>query len=65
MLIDHDLELALELGQFVVVGYHTIRREGRHILNDHQAELVTGVIEQVWFDFDLKNKKPLVNAAYE
>lgn len=29
------------------------RGHGRHVLDDHQPQLVTGAVEQAWLDFDL------------
>ncbi len=54
VLVDHGLELPLELGLLGVggpgVGEHAHRR---HVLHDEEAELVAGLVEEVGFDFDM------------
>lgn len=51
MVVDQNLELTSEL--FLLLCVWLPRAEGWHVLNEHNAHLVTSLIEQVRFDFDL------------
>lgn len=53
MLVDHDVELALKLGLLLAVGERDTGRDARHVLDDHEAERVGGIVEQVRLDLDL------------
>lgn len=53
MLVDQDVELALKLCLLRGVGERHTRGHGRHVLDDHEAERVGGVVEQVGLDLDL------------
>jgi hypothetical protein len=66
MLGDHELQLALEFLLLLGIGedgFHRAviesprlgRSQRRHVLDQHQAELVAGLIEQCGLDFDLEN----------
>ena len=54
VLVDHGLELPLELG-LLGVGGPGVGRDAhrRHVLHDEEAELVAGLVEEVWFDLDM------------
>lgn len=51
VVVDQNLELTSEL--FLLLCVWLSRAERWHVLNKHNAHLVTGLIEQVRFDFDL------------
>jgi hypothetical protein len=66
MLSDQELQLALEFLLLLGIGedgFHRAviesprlgRSQRRHVLDQHQAELVAGLIEQCGLDFDLEN----------
>lgn len=54
MFIDEDLELSLEFVLLFRCGRAlAIRGHARHVLDDHQADLVTSLVEQVGLNLDL------------
>ena len=50
-MVDQNLELTSEL--FLLLFIWLSRAERWHVLNEHNAHLVTSLIKQVRFDFDL------------
>lgn len=67
VLADKHFELALELLLLFGIGKNVDYRavfeslslgwsEGWHILDEHEPQLITGLVEQGWFDFDLDVK---------
>lgn len=55
MLMNKNFELALELCLLGRIWWSTaIGHKTGHILNDHQAQLVTSPVEQIRFNFDLQ-----------
>lgn len=59
MVIDQNLKLTSEL--FLLLCIWLPRAERWHVLNEHNAHLVTGLIEQVRFDFDLSGRMQLAS----
>lgn len=53
MLVDEDLELALELSLLIRVGLG-IGRQAGHILEQHDAHFVAGTIEKIGLYLDLR-----------
>lgn len=62
MLVHHDPELTLELLLFLVVRPTPSTQRG-HILNDHKANFIASLVEQVWFDFDLFNRQLAIQTS--
>lgn len=56
MLVDDHLKLPLELGLLLRVGL-AVATSGKtgHVLDNHEAELITSLIKQIRLDFDLYN----------
>lgn len=57
MVVDQNLELTSEL--FLLLCIWLPRAERWHVLNKHNAHLVTSLVEQVRFDFDLSGRMQL------
>lgn len=53
VLVDHDVELALKLLLLLGIGERHTGRDSRHVLDDHEPQGVSSIVEQVWLDFDL------------
>ena len=56
MLVDQDVELAFKLCLLRGIGERHTGRHGRHVLDDHEAERVGRIVEQVRLDFDLMGR---------
>jgi hypothetical protein len=53
VLIDHDLELALELGGYLIIWLSVWLQAG-HILDHQESKSVASVVEQIRLNLDLQ-----------
>lgn len=55
VLLNHKLQLALKLGLLLSVGQtRRVGSQARHVLDDEQADLVAGAVEQIRLNLDLR-----------
>jgi hypothetical protein len=52
VLIDHNFQLALELGTLLLIGLPG-GPQAWHVLDDEETKAVTGLVEQIGLNFDL------------